>query len=103
MRFKLILNVEKQVRGTLLPLNYQYELASAIYKILANADQQYSDWLHKNGFMFENWKKFKLKKINKITKICLWYLLNISSKKINLKFFKILIHIKKLSHITTRK
>ena len=60
MRFKLILNVEKQARGTLLPLNYQYELASAIYKILANADQQYSDWLHKNGFMFENWKKFKL-------------------------------------------
>lgn len=60
MRFKLILNVEKQARGTLLPLNYQYELASAIYKILANADQQYSDWLHKNGFMFENRKSFKL-------------------------------------------
>lgn len=42
-----------------LPLNYQYELSAAIYRILSQGDEAYATWLHENGFEAEN-KKFKL-------------------------------------------
>lgn len=60
MRFNLTLQVEKQVFGTRIPLNYQYESSAAIYKILANADKEFSEWLHENGFKTERGKRFKL-------------------------------------------
>ena len=40
-------------------------------------------------------RKFKLENVNKMTKVCLWYLVNISSNKINLIFFKKIIKIKR--------
>ena len=60
MRFKLSLNVEHQVYGSRLPINYQYELSAWIYRIIAKGDQQYAEWLHQNGFSDEKFRKFKL-------------------------------------------
>lgn len=60
MRFRLVLDVNKEVFGNILPINYQYEQSAAIYKILSRSDKVYADWLHENGFMLENGKRFKL-------------------------------------------
>lgn len=59
MRFKLKLQLEPQVSGREIPINYQYELASVIYKIIANGDEQYSKMLHEDGFTSTT-KHFKL-------------------------------------------
>jgi CRISPR-associated endoribonuclease Cas6 len=59
MRFKLILEVNNRAFGNILPINYQYEASSAIYKILSAASEEYADWLHENGFTIEG-KRFKL-------------------------------------------
>lgn len=59
MRFKLTLQIEPQVSGREIPINYQYELASVIYKIIANGDERYSAILHKEGFVSTT-KHFKL-------------------------------------------
>ncbi len=58
MRFKLTLEViEKQ--KPLLPLNYQYELSSWIYKVIDQGDPLFSAWLHSKGYISEN-KQFRL-------------------------------------------
>jgi CRISPR-associated endoribonuclease Cas6 len=59
MRFQLTLQVDKQAFGDCLPLSYQYELSSFIYKAIAQADSSYSSWLHENGFLL-NGRPFKL-------------------------------------------
>ena len=59
MRFKLTLQLLPEIKGRAIPINYQYELSSAIYRILSNSDEQYAQWLHDNGFESDN-KKFKL-------------------------------------------
>lgn len=59
MRFKLFLNIDKRPFGNRLPFNYQYELSAVIYKILANADHAFAEWLHDNGFAADK-KVFKL-------------------------------------------
>lgn len=58
MRFKLKLHVNK-AEGDLLPLNYHYELSSAIYRILSQHDDGYAQWLHDVGYRNGN-KRFKL-------------------------------------------
>ena len=60
MRFKLTLKVNREKFGDILPLNYQYECSSAIYRILSKADAEYATWLHNNGFELNPNKKFKL-------------------------------------------
>ena len=60
MRFKITLQVNKQAYGNRLPLNYQYELSAATYRILASASEEFAEWLHENGFRLENGKQFKL-------------------------------------------
>lgn len=60
MRFKLTLKINREKYGDTLPLSYQYEASSAIYRILSKADKEYSTWLHDNGFNFDPKKKFKL-------------------------------------------
>lgn len=60
MRFKLTLKINREKYGDFLPLSYQYEASSAIYRILSRADQEYATWLHDNGFYIETIKKFKL-------------------------------------------
>lgn len=59
MRFQLSLELQPQLKGREIPINYQYELSATIYKILAKADTGYAKWLHDNGFISEN-KRFKL-------------------------------------------
>lgn len=59
MKFKLTLKINRKY-GSCLPFNYQYEQSAVIYRILAQADKQYSAWLHENGYTIENGKSFKL-------------------------------------------
>lgn len=48
MRLLLTLNSGKEKQ--LIPINYQYPLASAIYKILQNANAEYAEFLHEKGY-----------------------------------------------------
>lgn len=58
MRLKLTLS-PKQPK--ILPFNYQYPLSAAIYRIIQRADEQYADFLHKNGYQHQyHGKSFKL-------------------------------------------
>ena len=59
MKFKITLQTNRQY-GNLLPFNYQYEQSAVIYRILAQADMQYSSWLHENGYLLNGSKRFKL-------------------------------------------
>lgn len=59
MRFKLTLSLTNSF-GRKLPLNYQYEQSAAIYRILAQANEEYTTWLHENGFKLVSGKSFKL-------------------------------------------
>lgn|SRR5574344_933007 len=60
MRFNLKLKINRDKFGDILPLSYQYECSSAIYRILSKADAEYATWLHNNGFELNFKKKFKL-------------------------------------------
>ncbi|AEW01079.1 CRISPR-associated endoribonuclease Cas6 [Niastella koreensis] len=44
---------------SLLPVNYQYPLSAAIYRIIQQADEKYSTFLHDQGYKL-NGKSFKL-------------------------------------------
>ncbi len=46
-------------RGVYLPINYNYLLASVIYRFLKLSDPEYADFLHDNGYAMGN-KRFKL-------------------------------------------
>lgn len=59
MRFKIELEVLKHNTDNLLPLNYQYELSSWIYKVLNQGDPGFAKWLHSKGYG-NNKKRFKL-------------------------------------------
>lgn len=60
MRFKITLRVNRKMFGNKIPINYQYEMSAAIYKILSSADTEFATWLHENGFQMDNGKQFKL-------------------------------------------
>ena len=60
MRFRLTLEVNEQIFGNIIPLNYQYEQSAAIYKILHSADEEFAHWLHENGYQTVTGKNFKL-------------------------------------------
>jgi len=47
------------VRGNQLPINYQSELSSWIYKVIARVDAEYSDFLHNKGFQSAG-KQFRM-------------------------------------------
>ncbi|MCU0390385.1 MAG: CRISPR-associated endoribonuclease Cas6 [Thermoflexibacter sp.] len=64
MIFKV--NIERTTDQRVLPINYQYELSSKIYKILQNADSQYSQFLHEKGYQ-SNRKSFKLFAFSNLT------------------------------------
>jgi len=74
MRFKIHLALDKTAFGNVLPINYQYELASWIYHTIGNGNRNYADWLHENGFKIGN-KRFKFFTFSK---------LNIPQRKINM-------------------
>ena len=58
MRIKLTL-IPKEKKCTI-PINYQYPLSSAIYKILFSASKDYANFLHKQGYLSEHGKPLKL-------------------------------------------
>ena len=58
MRFKLTLETNNS-KENLLPLNYQYELSSWIYKTLNYGNEEFAEWLHKEGYT-NDYKNFKL-------------------------------------------
>ncbi|SDC62279.1 CRISPR-associated endoribonuclease Cas6 [Williamwhitmania taraxaci] len=58
MRFEIKLAVDGNA-PPILPINYQYELASWIYRTIAEGDRDYATWLHTNGFSCGS-KTFKL-------------------------------------------
>lgn len=58
MRFKFILSTNPD-QNPVIPINYQYEFSSWIYKTLHLADPEFSEWLHTQGYSFKN-KRFKL-------------------------------------------
>lgn len=59
MRF--ILNLHTILKNAVLPVNYQYPLSAAIYKIISQADAVYAGFLHEEGYHQENsLKAFKL-------------------------------------------
>lgn len=49
MRFKIEL-VNNDFKKNSLPINYQYPLSAAIYKILAKGDAEYAQFLHEEGY-----------------------------------------------------
>lgn len=60
MRLKLKLSViRKQNKEVEIPINYQYELSSWIYKTLNFGNPEFSKWLHSQGYISEK-KNFKL-------------------------------------------
>lgn len=46
--FKITL--ERFGEKKVLPINYQYPLSSAIYKVISGADEEYASFLHKKGY-----------------------------------------------------
>lgn len=48
MRF--LISLQKEA-GSLLPINYQYELSSLIYKTIDRANSEFSDFLHHQGYL----------------------------------------------------
>ena len=59
MRFSLRLLVDNDFGSNTLPLNYQYELSSFVYGTIHRSNDEYSTWLHHNGFIADN-KQFRL-------------------------------------------
>ena len=60
MRFKISLQIQPEVMGREMPINYQYPLQGAIYHTLAKSDLEFSTWLHENGYQLNKDKRFKL-------------------------------------------
>lgn len=59
MRFKITLG--PQSSDSVIPINYQYPLSAVIYKVLAEADDEYATFLHEKGYQVDDsLKRFKL-------------------------------------------
>ncbi|MEW4923156.1 CRISPR-associated endoribonuclease Cas6 [Algibacter sp. 2305UL17-15] len=59
MRFQL--QLDSKNRNPIIPINYQYPLSAAIYKILDQADADYAAFLHEEGYTVDGGlKHFKL-------------------------------------------
>ncbi|MEO6683509.1 MAG: CRISPR-associated endoribonuclease Cas6 [Ginsengibacter sp.] len=77
MRIRLTFYAEKE--NSTIPVNYQYPVSAAIYKILQRADQEYSQFLHKKGYG-RGFKMFSFSDLNIPFKIMGDRLLLLSSK-----------------------
>jgi len=58
MRFKLTLELQNQSYNVI-PINYQYELSSWIYKTIHAGDRNIATWLHEHGYRLKD-KRFRL-------------------------------------------
>lgn len=57
MRLEVLLKPERW--KFLIPINYNYPLSAAIYKVFANSGPNFTKWLHKRGFSLDDGKRFK--------------------------------------------
>lgn len=57
MRIRLQLSIKQG--GNALPINYQYPVAAWVYKTIHLVNPEFSEWLHENGYSYNN-RKFKL-------------------------------------------
>lgn len=57
---RIKLNLRPIEKNTVVPINYQYPLSAAIYKILSGGSTEYSQWLHNNGYLSPTHKPLKL-------------------------------------------
>ena len=60
MRCKIVLNVRPEITGNVIPVSYQYELTSCIYKKLTSNYSNFIDWLYLNGYSEKIVQKYKL-------------------------------------------
>lgn len=58
MRFKLKLELQN-LSSNVIPINYQYELSSWIYKTIHAGNRNIATWLHEHGYRLKD-KKFRL-------------------------------------------
>jgi CRISPR-associated endoribonuclease Cas6 len=58
MRIKL--TIQPMEQRCVIPINYQYPLSAAIYKIVNNASPEYAEFLHEKGYISPNGKPLKL-------------------------------------------
>ena len=56
---RIELTLERISAANLLPLNYQYELASWLYRVLHTASPAFSRFLHQEGYLLKG-RRFKL-------------------------------------------
>lgn len=76
MRF--LITLQSVNKPTIIPINYQYPLSAAIYKILQKADEEYAAFLHEKGYG-KGFKLFTFSQVNcpfKIKMDRMWILSN---------------------------
>ncbi|MBQ8424136.1 MAG: CRISPR-associated endoribonuclease Cas6 [Coprobacter sp.] len=66
MRFKLVLTVQSEFTGNVLPVSYQYELTSCVHRILTEDRVAYEQWLGMNGFLPEMNTRYKLMSVSNL-------------------------------------
>ncbi len=64
MRIKL--SLRSADRHSKIPINYQYPLSAAIYKILSHGSDEYAHWLHNQGYLTTDGKPMKLFNFSKL-------------------------------------
>lgn len=65
MRLKIKAEVENYNGKNCIPINYQYNMAAVLYRIIENGNKEFSSWLHQTGFSDAS-KKFKLFTFSKL-------------------------------------
>jgi CRISPR-associated endoribonuclease Cas6 len=58
MRLKIMLLPEKRFFS--LPINYQYQMSSSVYRIFQRGSESVAEWLHNSGFQDDKGRKLKL-------------------------------------------
>ncbi len=57
---RIAITLQPLEKKTKVPINYQYPLSGAIYRILSNASPEYASWLHDKGYLTAAGKPMKL-------------------------------------------
>src|SRR5574340_1067320 len=57
MRIKITLSADK---SGIIDFNYQHQIQALIYRFLSGSNPDYSSWLHEQGYVYKNDKRFKL-------------------------------------------
>jgi CRISPR-associated endoribonuclease Cas6 len=88
MRFKITFN--RNTKQRMLPMDYQYYISAWIYKVLKQADKEFAQFLHEQGYGKEDTKLYKLFCFSQLNfgKPKLWKekkLFEISAHEINLQ------------------